>query len=320
MKITTYKNGDEIKIIQLFSEVFGRNMDMDFWQWRFARNPLGKQMIRLMWDGQKLVGHYAVSPVLLSVEGAPILTGLSMTTMTHPAYNGRGIFSSLAEELYQSENNENNLQAIWGYPNNNSHAGFIKNLKWVNLPVVPTFSTFPKDWLKLHSEKLDISTINSFSEEHEKAYNYMTDEFKVKVLKNADYLNWRYTNHPVCNYTIFEFKSEGGYYFAVTKPYETGSNNTCIEIDIVEFVFPNHKEIIIALLKSICLHYKKFEIAKINLWIPLNDQRHLTLEKLGFKNDLPITYMGVKALNKDISKLIYNGNNWYFTMGDSDVF
>lgn len=318
MNITTYTRGDEIKIIHLFEEVFGRDMNLAFWQWRFTENPLNKIMIRLMWDNQKLVGHYAVSPVLLSINNKLVLTGLSMTTMTHPEYNGKGIFTSLAEELYQSEYTQNDLQAVWGFPNNNSHAGFIKNLQWVNLPVIPTFSLALNKLKRYLPKSKEIRKIELFTGEHEEAYTLITNPYRIKAQKTVAYLNWRYFNNPLFSYAVFEIKHEGSLFFAVAKLYATSNKEK--EIDIVEFIVPDNKEIIHDLLQHLLVYYQEHNIVKINTWLPLNDSRHLTLEKIGFQNDLPITYMGVRAFNLQLSGELGKCDNWCFSMGDSDVF
>ncbi len=318
MNITTYTRGDEIKIISLFKEVFGRDMNLAFWEWRFLENPINKIMIRLMWDGQKLVGHYAVSPVMLSIGNNIALTGLSMTTMTHPDYNGKGIFTNLAEELYQSEYKQNDLQAVWGFPNNNSHAGFIKNLRWVNLPVIPTFSLETNRIMRHPPKSEEIKIIELFTIGHESAYSLITSPYCVKTHKTVDYLNWRYFKNPYFKYTVFEFKHENNFFFSVVKLYATSNFEN--EIDIVEFIFPDNKEAIHDLIHHILAFYSEHKIVKVNIWLPLNDLRHLTLEKIGFKNDLPITYMGVRAFSPQFSEYLGKCGNWFFSMGDSDVF
>ena len=74
MEIRNYKGGDELKIVELFEKVFNQKLSLDQWNWRFAQNPVDNHLISLMWDTDKLVGHYAVSPILLDVNGENCLT------------------------------------------------------------------------------------------------------------------------------------------------------------------------------------------------------------------------------------------------------
>ena len=93
-------------------------MSLDFWNWRFRENPFSdKEMISLMWDNDTLAGHYAVSPAAMIFDQQPALTALSMTTMTHPEYGGRGIFTQLANHLYDEIYREHQVKMVWGFPN-----------------------------------------------------------------------------------------------------------------------------------------------------------------------------------------------------------
>lgn len=317
MKITDYKNGDEKHILQLFEKTFGKPLSENFWKWRFLDNPVKKVMIKLMWDEELLVGHYAASPVHLICDGKQILTALSMTTMTHPDYAGKGIFSQLAEALYLSESENNQLKAVWGYPNNNSHYAFLKNLKWQNLEAVPTFS-LNVQYIK-ENTAVPVKQVQAFSEKHVLAAKSVSQAFKVTLDKSQEYLQWRYCNHPENTYHIFEYEVGDLSYFAVTKVFSSFEVKGKFEVDLLEFNLPNETEIISAFLSVIKDFYKANDLLKFNLWLPLNDPKHITLEKLGFVNTTPITYFGIRVLDSDNSLLSEN-KNWDYSMGYSDIY
>ncbi|MDD4170411.1 MAG: GNAT family N-acetyltransferase, partial [Desulfotomaculaceae bacterium] len=136
LKVSPYRPGDEHEIIKLFKLVYGRDMSMSYWRWRFTDNPAGSHMIDLCWNGSILAGHYAVSPVVMSIGGKEYLTALSMTTMTHPDYRKRGIFTILARSLYRRLQDQG-VALVWGFPNNNSYHGFMSKLDWFPLVQVP---------------------------------------------------------------------------------------------------------------------------------------------------------------------------------------
>ena len=88
LTIAKYCPGDEEKLLDLFCSSFNRKLDLNFWEWRFKNCPAGRGVIQVFWDEKHLVAQYAVTPVLLNINGSETLTGLSGTTMTHPAYRG----------------------------------------------------------------------------------------------------------------------------------------------------------------------------------------------------------------------------------------
>ena len=99
MLLKPYNTGDELAILSLFKECYGREMSVKYWKWRFIENPFRRILILLAWDNSALAAHYAVSPVLLLVKGQPYMAALSLTTMTHPKYRGLKLFPKLARKF-----------------------------------------------------------------------------------------------------------------------------------------------------------------------------------------------------------------------------
>lgn len=317
MEIRDYIKGDEEKILELFHSTFGKLMSKEYWKWRFLDNPEDKIMIKLMWDNEILAGHYALSPIKLNCKGTAISTALSMTTMTHPDYAGRGIFTELAEALYNDEAKNSGLKAVWGFPNNNSHYGFVKNLKWVNLEQIPTFSIDVKKIKECDFS--DIFNVSKFDNNHISIQKIVTRDYKVKVEKSIDYLTWRYLKNPVNNYEIFEMQSVDISCYAVTKVFTSFVDKNKFEVDIVELVFFDDFDSLYKLMFAIKSHFKHLDLIKINTWLPLSDSKHALLEKMGFVNSLPITYSGIRILDTDYNHL-EDSKDWLYSMGDSDVY
>lgn len=315
MEVKSYKKGDEVQILDLFKRVFKKDLSLQYWNWRFLENPATKEpMIYLMWDGDKLVGHYAVSPVHMLIDGKKVLTALSMTTMTHPEYGGRGIFSDLATGLYKEISEQYSVEMVWGFPNNNSHYGFIKNLQWSDNEIIPTMVLNPLKFKKdsSHSWK----KIETFTDEHSKTAIALFESlgYNYSVYKSPEYLNWRLVTNPSASYTTWGLKEGETTYFITTKLYK-GSEGA--QIDIVEMVLPFDMVFIQSALTQVVNYYEQEagKIDKLNLWIPLQDKRRLLLEKLGFIIDVPLTYLGKRSfMGKSMS------NSWFYSMSDSDVF
>lgn len=317
MEVRDYKSGDETHILQLFKESFGKPLSEKYWKWRFLDNPLNKVMIKLMWDENKLVGHYAVSPIQMNVNGEQILTALSMTTMTNPNYVGKGIFTKLAEVLYNEESQKNNLKAVWGFPNNNSHYAFINKLQWIDLEQIPVRSLLIKKIInKTHS---DISVVKAFKKEHIDAYQKLTLNQKIKIEKSIEYLTWRYIKNPSNDYCVFELIQDNISYFAVTKIFSSFSKKNKYEVDILELAFPADFECLNSLMNAIKEQYKEHDLLQINLWLSTNDNKYLMLDEFGFLNTLPTTYLGIRILDTRYN-VLKEPQGWFYAMGDSDVY
>lgn len=315
MEIKDFNPNDETKILELFNLVFGKPMSIAYWLWRFQNNPSGKHFIKLMWDNDVLTGHYAVSPVLMDINGENKLTTLSMTTMTHPNYGGKGIFKDLALSLYNQIETEKNVVNIWGYPNSNSHYGFIKNLGWKDLSVVHSIAMTTE---KLKPEQSAyVNLIEDFDESHYQKIKTVSKDFKVKIDRNVAYLNWRYVNNPSNTYQIFNFNSDSEFGFIVTKLYPSPYTPNTWEIFIMELGIEN-SAVLPELFSHIMAHYNK-PISRINIWISLWDKRHIQLEKMGFIPFGKQTFLGAR-FDSDKNPEIGDFRNWYYSYGDSDVY
>ena len=313
MEIKPYEQGDEIEILRLFKSSFGVEMSLEYWEWRYKRNPhYNKLLIHLMWDGGILAGHYALSPVKLLKEGNEQLSGLSMTTMTHPDYRGMGIFTKLANSVYQEAFDVHLFSSVWGFPNSNSHYGFINKLGWEDISYIPmlSFKSDKKLEVKTHTinEIHDFSLIPNFN-------NLNTDRVTnhTSIYKNSDFLNWRFFDNPSNKYKAFSIAEEPGTYI-VYKTYRR--DNGTLELDIVDYFFKQDKVITQTYVEAL-RNQTNGNIASINTWAALNSNQHLWFERLGFQLNAPVTYFGFKR-NPDTREedLIFDD----LTMCYSDVF
>ena len=310
MKISCYQEGDEIKILELFKIVYAKELDIEFWKWRFSNAPnFNPHMIQLMWDGNKLVGHYAVSPAQLSVNGKTNVVGLSMTTMTHPDYTRRGVFTKLASELYSKIEGELGISIVYGFPNANSYPGFISKLGWQEVDQIKSLRF---DGLN-NKESISSNTgnfrkVESFSEINADTYNSILKGYNVSLFQSVDRLSWRYLKCPTYTYNIYSDLTTGE--FLVSKTYV---NNGVEEVDLVELAVHNKKANIEAAIKCVL---ENEEINTINCWMPKIDKRYNKLTALGF-NETEIT-TNFCILNKEHLKVTTTA--FYYQMGDSDVY
>lgn len=303
----SYKKGDEKKIIELFQLVFKQEMTIDYWEWRFKNNPYGDLEISLAFDGDELVGHYAISPVIFTSNGQLFKAAHSMTTMTHPDYQGKGIFNKLANHLY-GELKAKSFDFIWGFPNANSYYGFMKNLAWSPVTIIPNL----KCSTPLKKDAV-VNVIKSSKPFSGKECTFFSSS-KVGVLKNEEYFKWRYELNPSNKYDFLRFESNGELVgLAVSKIYKN-------EMDILELV--SDDSYVEGVIESLRYHYLNNEGKEsLNLWMSIFDQRYLSILKNGFFLSEPLTSLGYLPLSENCKRSITpNYSNWQISMGDSDVY
>ena len=311
-----YSPGDESAILDLFRLSFQRETSRDYWQWRFCDNPTGKVQIELAWEEELLIGHYATSPVSLAIKGREYTTALSMTTMTHPSYRGRGLFPILASRLYERMRQDNYLM-VWGFPNYQSHGIFRKSLLWKDIYEIPMFHLNLGDLSTTPNVSECIVEVTEFDIEFDKLWEKVKFEKNVILKRDRKYLNWRYSLNPLHEYRILSYVVNDelmGY--AVFKEYDSA-------IDIVDILTVKEEKIAKQLVLAILdISSRKGIKNGINIWMSVHQSLHLMFEKLGFKNCTPVTYFGARFLsnNETQSEEPSKYSSWYIQMGDSDVY
>jgi GNAT superfamily N-acetyltransferase len=320
MQVREYIPGDEQEISELFNVVFKRKLDLRLWNWRFVENPCGKGIIRLMFDNQKLVGHYAVTPTPLWVKGKVYRAAFSMTTMTHPDYCGRGIFSQLASEVYGCCKAKG-IKFVFGFPNENSYHGFTQKLGWHGFGRV-------KGWA-IEREPAHLPREHEFAYEELRAFDKRVDDLwararesnNIMVPRTADFINWRYFQQPGGEYTVYGIIDRNSVLqgLLVLKVF-IGRDETAGHI--IDFLAPDRPDVQQAILRKATEFFAKKGVANITCWIPSGSPIAAQLQAIGFSQKGWPTYSGVKVLDdafEDIS-FVTDPCLWSFTMGDSDVF
>jgi GNAT superfamily N-acetyltransferase len=308
LTLRSYEPGDERAILDLFRTTYGKELSPEYWRWRFEASPAGPAFIELAWDGPLLAAHYAVTQVALHVEGTDVRTGLSGTTMTHPDYRGRGLFQDLAKATYARMAAEG-LEYVWGFPNTNSHRGFVEGLDWFDIYEVPTFEGKLEDMGDFGAETGSISEIATFDERFDALWERVRSG--VGVRRDRAYLSWRLFDNPSDEYRVLAQRDALGY--VALKRYRSS-------MQIVDLVYDGDVKIGVELARAAAMLARAEGCENVNTWMNVGSPLHRQLEKWGFRPTAPITYLGAAALRQGASDAIRDPRRWHFAMSDSDVY
>lgn len=306
VEVRDYAAGDESHIATLFRAAFGSDLTLPDWRWRYLANPVDRPRILLAWAGDQLVAHYAVSPVELYLEGARRLCALSMTTMTHPGYQGRGLFARLASGSYERLASDG-YHLVYGFPNRHSHAGFVGRLGWRNRGYVPQLELAADP--RADAPSLQISPEPTAS--HAELVDRPLGDEWVQPVRDLRYLRWRYHEHPSAHYQFLELLTEGSLAaYAIVKLYEGG-------LDVLEFAYrtPDTASQLAAGLQR---HAAAAGLHAVRLWLSLDEPAYSPLERLGMVPRAPITFFGSRRL--DGLSADDGATPWLLRMGLSDVY
>lgn len=314
-----YQQQDLEEILKLFSISFGgRSLSDKYYLWRVLEHPLNKNFIDVIKNEQgKLISHYAVCPAYSFYKGEYFNAALSLITMTHPEYNGMGLFPKLAANLYNRIHLQDQVQMVYGFPNTNSHYSFTNKLEWNDVYLLPTLRKNITPNTLATSELIHESTVDKRFDELWNNVSASSNLFYPNA-RNSSFLNWRFVNRPDKKYNILTLKSDNFINaYVVVKEYVNGDAR---ELDMVDVLFNSNIKPS-DLLNQLILYAQQHNFNGINLWAPYNSLFYASCEKMGFVPKEPITYLGYRIFNKmrNFGELSLP-KMWHITMCDSDVY
>jgi hypothetical protein len=313
-----YQPGDEVSILALFRQVFHREMSPSFWRWRYRDDPFGQSVIRMAFDGDRLVGHFAAIPMKVAVTGEIYTDIFPMTAMTHPDYGGRGIFTSLMDQTYRSCA-QKGASLVYGFCNQNSlgpsvrygYRNVIKTVLWQKKLNANSITGPPID---------KVEPVSIFDDRIDALWETVKNDYPVINIRNKEFLNWRYIRAPHTEYSCFVYADGGAVAgYIVLKVYtEPG----LIKAHIVDLLSVRDEFVVRALIGKAYRYFSEKGIYDLSCWMMGSPFYRGIFEAEGFFAGPDATNFGVKRLDLKNALLsdVEDTSLWYATMGDSDVY
>lgn len=165
------------RVAELYKAVHKKSLEPDFFKKKFATEYTGVSNIGYLALDQndEPAAFYGVFPTLFELENETVLVAQSGDTMTHPDHRRRGLFQKLFEAT-QELAAANQIQFLFGFPNESSYPGFIK-FGWDEPTQIITFeknlqsSLVGKAKRRLIKSRVQTHLLSDFSQEREKLEN-----------------------------------------------------------------------------------------------------------------------------------------------------
>jgi GNAT superfamily N-acetyltransferase len=350
-----YRPGDEREIQDLFRFVFGKEMGKTeserHWEWEFKENPSGPGEILLAVDQDRIVGHYAVIPQRFKVKGRRVMGTLSLDTMVHPDYQGQRIFTRLALALYDDIGGKG-MPLTYGFPNKNSIHGIVNKLRWEEIAVLPVLqktidskrvisrvtgsrlagragsllmgSKRIKDRPPPEGEGWRIEEIASFGREFDEIFKRGAAGMDVVLVRDSQYLDWRFIRKPENDYECFAIYGPKGLYgYIAFKIEEKFDFNSAFVMDYFSAGDEPALDGRLIAWGTDYLSYRGVDIIVVAMFPHTPYYRlfrkrgYFRIPRRLFPKDI---YFCARKNSGEIDfDLIRNKRSWYLTWGDTDV-
>ena len=344
--IRKYKQGDEKGIVELMRLCFGR-ADFDYWMkhwvWEYKENPLDKDIWIVEHNGQ-IVACHAHVPINLKVGKKIFKSCIAVDHMTHPNFRRRrlqwkigdiahdelrkaGIYFSyyFPGEVFHKHRRRGAQYEVYKIPvmmkildtneilRELTGSRFLSKVLsvWLN----PTISIFFRSKKSSIIEDLKITEITHFDDRINDFWKNVSRYFGIIVVRNKEYLNWRYFKRPDSNFKVLLAEEDEkilGYIVFSSKD-EKG-----FIVDLL--VDPHRIDVIQSLVSTAVEQLREEKVHRIVCWMLKNNPYYKVLRANGFipySSKYPFGVTIYSPSNVPV-EFVKNPNNWYLTLGDTD--
>lgn len=207
--IRPYHRADLEPVLELLSISLGWELSdrtRAFFTWKHLENAFGPSAMWVAEHDGDVVGFRSFMRWRMTVDGTPVDTVRAVDTATHPAWRGRGLFSTLTQHGLEALE-RSGVAFVFNTPNGQSRPGYLK-MGWEevgNLPLVlRPRSVFAASRLmrsRVAAEKwsLDVRTGTSALAALDDATvgRASAETGGVRTVWSADALRWRYGFEPL---------------------------------------------------------------------------------------------------------------------------
>jgi len=320
-KIRDYLEPDRKNFVAWRNIIDKREITDDFFNWQYFSNPFGPVDTWVTDDGEKIVGQYSLQRQEYFYYGKKIIGSLAFDLATHPEYRYQGMFTKLGYHSLK-EAGKKDIAFTLGFPWVNGIAiPGHKKVGWTLLDKLYIYKLVDFNSIK-QEEILDytINEIQKFDQRFDSLASEHKDDLPIMLNRTNSYLNWRYLHKIGYFYYCLEIKDNRDKLkgFFILKIYNDLNEKI---LHIIDFILPKNNEIY----QKVINYVIKFAVEK--------NAKKITLilnEKLKFfdflKNNnfnpqeryfIPIVHINNNSVEKNKMNDL---NNYYFTMGDNDIF
>jgi len=208
-EIRALRPGDELSLLQTFNQVFGADdpgfqpRTLEQWRWAFERNPAGQRVFVALHAGE-VVAQYAALPVRVWIDGGPRHFAQIVDSMVHPAHRARAqrqsLFVETARAFFECYGGAQKDLVHFGWPNARALRLGERELHYdtVRTQLALVLEALPAPAPAALPEAVELER---FDLQAKWLWDRCADSHRASTIRDADYWNWRFVDHPRQRYT-----------------------------------------------------------------------------------------------------------------------
>jgi hypothetical protein len=308
--IRLYRPGDEVGITRLFREIFGREMSLREWQWKYHESHPSKVYSSVAVDSQgSIVGHYGGICLPLIYSGRPARGLAICDVMIHPKYRGIKTLIELSA-VVPAEAVKDGIIMGYGFPTDSTllkpalSLGIYEKVEDIfESRKKPAFYSGAFRY-KLRLFPMDFSDVRI-----DELWETCKPDFHLAVVRDRKHMAWRYRDHPLFHYELWGLKKRiGRSLLGMAVLRRNGGQVRIMDFLVTDGFFSS-------LMRKLENYIIRSEGAEISMWLP-HTWSALLVEN-GFSISPAGTAIPRTTHDRTLTKEDMQGK-FFYTMGDAD--
>lgn len=300
------------------------------WEWQYLKNPFcdAPSVYVALYDNN-IAGAIGCIPIKISIHGKVVDAAWMIEAVTNPAYQRMGISMKLHAQI------EEDFTLVLAKSISDMILPLTRKRNYIYIPNavymlrILNFKSFFRSWLSKTTSKRNknkrrkrsyknvagIEIVKHFNQEYDDFAESLRSKYEFTVLRTSEYLQWRYFDCPVVNYTAFKLTSNGKIAGYVVLRISNDKGIRCGWI-VDMLVDPMDSNSFNRMLKKCMLYFKSNDVSCVYAL-----GTHRLLKKNYYRNFFfpTKTHARIMAKNENGSlDLCSDANLWYIAEGDSD--
>jgi hypothetical protein len=243
-------------ISELHLAMYGSRYGRDYWRWCYLENPAGKNSSVVALRGERVVGKIGNIYLEMTSHGERITAGQMEGLFIRPDERSWACYAGLMEKSHAGQS-EDHVAFSFGLSNPASaklsrrtggtslgrapvYTGFISTVRALEGRILP-YPLSLAGWLLdpilgprlrgVNAADLIVRPISEFDASFDELWNAIEASRALSIVKNAEYLNWRYVRCPGRRYTLLAaYRAARLDGLAVYRPAEAHNDGLVLEL------------------------------------------------------------------------------------------
>ena len=200
VQIRGFREDDLDAVFQLRERTFEnltRERELVRWRWQFDCNPFRRKEVPSTWvleEAGRIVGNFGMIPYDCRIEDQVHLALDGIDLCVHPDYRGRGLAHLLADAFMDAE--------LSAYPFVSAPTGATTHLLVSRGGTLVGASPESITWVCRSGApdrgrgEVQVREVARFGEEWDRFWSSLAPSYRLIIVRNSAYLNWRYADYP----------------------------------------------------------------------------------------------------------------------------